>query len=315
MAHTWTWAQIAPVVAGIDLIAAMEQAFVGYSDGRAVIPPVGELNFEQPPGDVHLKYGYLKGGEHYVIKVASGFYDNPKRGLSSSNGLMLLFNQHTGEPVAILLDEGKLTDLRTAAAGAVAAKHLGPQQVRGVGIVGAGIQARMQLEALEPITSCRKAWVWARREQAAADYARELGERGWSIQVAADIPSLLAASNLVVTTTPSTLPLVLGAHVQPGTHITAMGSDTEHKRELDTALLMRADRVVADSRSQCAVRGEIARAADEGFDASSIVELGDVVAGTAPGRTFEEQITVVDLTGVAVQDLAIAEAVARRLAR
>lgn len=313
MARTWTWAQIEPVVAELNLMAAMEQAFIGYSGGRAVIPPVGELNFEQPPGDVHLKYGYLRGGEHYVIKVASGFYDNPKRGLSSSNGLMLLFNQHTGEPVAILLDEGKLTDLRTAAAGAVAAKHLGPKQVTGIGIIGAGIQARMQLEALEPISSCREAWVWARRNQAAAEYAQELETRGWSVRVAQDVPSLLEACNLVVTTTPSCVPLVLGAHVRPGTHITAMGSDTEHKRELDTALLKRADRVVADSRSQCAVRGEIARAAGEGFDASSIVELGDVVAGTVPGRTSQEQITVVDLTGVAVQDLAIAEAVARRL--
>jgi ornithine cyclodeaminase len=313
MARTWTWTQIEPVAAEIDLVSAMEQAFVGYSDGRAVIPPVGELNFEEPPGDVHLKYGYLKGGQHYVIKVASGFYDNPKRGLSSSNGMMLLFNQHTGEPVAVLLDEGKLTDLRTAAAGAVAAKHLGPKQVSGIGIVGAGIQARMQLEALEPITSCREAWVWARREQAARDYARELGERGWSVRVARDIPALLEASNLVVTTTPSTKALVLGQDVRRGTHITAMGSDTEHKRELDTPLLMGADRVVADSRSQCAVRGEIARAAAEGFDASSIVELGEVVAGRAPGRTSEDQITVVDLTGVAVQDLAIAEAVALRL--
>ena len=314
MAQTWTWAQIAPVAASIDLVSAMEAAFVAYSEGRAVIPPVGELNFDQPPGDVHLKYGYNRGGDHYVVKIASGFYDNPKRGLSSSNGLMLLFNQRTGEPVAILLDEGKLTDLRTAAAGAVAAKHLGPTSVYGIGIVGAGIQARMQLRALESITRCRQAWIWARRGEAATEYATQMSQRGWSVHVAHEVPELLERCNLVVTTTPSTTALVRGSDLRPGTHITAMGSDTPSKRELDTEALLRADRVVADSRSQCATRGEISRATAEGFDASAVLELGDVIAGRSPGRSSDKEITVVDLTGVAVQDLAIAEAVARKLA-
>ena len=309
MVETWTWSQIARQLEGIDLVAAMESAFVAYSNGDAVIPPVGELQFDEPPGDVHLKYGYIRGGDHYVVKVASGFYDNPARGLSSSNGLMLLFNQQTGEPVAVLLDEGKLTDLRTAAAGAVAAKYLGPNSVYGIGIIGAGIQARLQLRALEPITSCREVRVWARRRAAAEAYAVELREAGWRVQVADDVRGLLAECNLVVTTTPSTTPLVLGKDVQPGTHITAVGSDTAHKRELDTALLNRASRVVADSLRQCASRGEIARACAEGFDGTAVVELGDVVAGRRHGRTSETQITIVDLTGVAVQDLAIAEAV------
>jgi ornithine cyclodeaminase len=313
VAQTWNWAQIAPVVANIDLVSTMEAAFVAYSAGRAVIPPVGELNFDQPPGDVHLKYGYILGGDHYVVKIASGFYDNPKLGLSSSNGLMLLFDQRTGQPVAILLDEGKLTDLRTAAAGAVAAKHMGPASVRAVGVVGAGIQARMQLQALEPITSCRNAWVWARRADAAVDYAAQMSKRGWSVQVASDVPTLLSQCNLVVTTTPSEAALVEGRHIRPGTHITAMGSDTPTKRELDSATLIRADRVVADSRSQCATRGEICRASQGGFDASTVVELGDVIAGRSPGRSSDDEITVVDLTGVAVQDLAIAQAVTRAL--
>lgn len=168
MGTTFTWSQIRDVLPKIDLIAAMEEAFVAYSSGRAVIPPVGELNFENPTGDVHLKYGYLKGGRHYVVKIASGFYDNPKRGLASSQGLMLLFDQHTGVPVAVLMDEGRLTDLRTAAAGAVAAKHLAPPEVECIGIVGAGIQAREQLRALAAVTPCRQVMVWARREAAAS---------------------------------------------------------------------------------------------------------------------------------------------------
>lgn len=309
MAETVTWAQMSSLVPQIDLVSAMEAAFVAYSEGSAVIPPVGELQFSEPPGDVHLKYGYLRGGRHYVVKIASGFYDNPKLGLPSSDGLMLLFDQETGRPKAVLLDEGRLTDLRTAAAGAVAAKHLGPTVVSAVGIVGAGIQARLQLQALEAITPCRSAWVWARRPEAAKDYVADLSRRGWEVRVASSTTQLLQNSNLVVTTTPSTEALLCGKEVRPGTHITAVGSDTESKRELDTQLLMRADCVVGDSLAQCETRGEIARAVAEGFEPDRVQELGAVISGRTVGRESEEQITVVDLTGVAVQDLAIAEAI------
>jgi len=309
MAETVTWAQMTSLVPQIDLVSAMEAAFVAYSEGNAVIPPVGELQFSDPPGDVHLKYGYLRGGRHYVVKIASGFYDNPKLGLPSSNGLMLLFDQETGSPKAVLLDEGRLTDLRTAAAGAVAAKHLGPTEVAAVGIVGAGIQARLQLQALEAVTPCRSAWVWARRPEAAKEYVADLSLRGWEVRVASSTTQLLQNSNLVVTTTPSTEALVCGKDVRPGTHITAVGSDTESKRELDTELVGSADCVVGDSLAQCRTRGEIARAVAEGFDPERVQELGAVISGRAAGRESEEQITVVDLTGVAVQDLAIAEAI------
>ena len=111
---------ILAIVKNIDVVGAMKEAFVQYSNGNTVVPPIAELLFEKPKGDTHIKYGYIKDDEFYCIKVASGFYENPKLGISSSQGLMLLFNQKTGEPVAILLDQGKLTDIRTAAAGASA---------------------------------------------------------------------------------------------------------------------------------------------------------------------------------------------------
>ena len=115
------WKSIEDVLPTVDVVAAIEAAFVAYSRGEAVVPPVGEMSFAEPPGEVHIKYGYLTGGDHYVVKVASGFYDNPAMGLPSSSGLMALFSKRTGVPVAVLFDEGRLTDLRTAAAGAVAA--------------------------------------------------------------------------------------------------------------------------------------------------------------------------------------------------
>lgn len=315
MTSIWTWEQMAPIVGRLDLVAAMEHAFAAYSEGKAVIPPVGELQFTDPPGDVHLKYGYLRGEAHYVVKIASGFYDNPALGLSSSDGLMLLFDQRTGTPVAVLLDRGRLTDLRTAAAGAVAAKHLASERIDAVGVLGAGIQARLQIEALEQVTTCRRVRVWARRGEAALELVDHVAARGWQAEAAPSVADLAASCRLIVTTTPSEAPLLTGEMVRPGTHITAVGADTPSKRELDTAAVRRADVIVADSLSQCATRGELARAGAEGADLSTAVELGDVVAGRARGRQHAEQITLADLTGVAVQDLAIAEAVHRALVR
>ena len=108
----------------IDVLAAMEHGFIQYRNGKTVVPPVGELLFDNPPGDVHIKYGYIKEDDYYVIKIASGFYENPKVGIASGQGLMLLFNQKTGQLVSVLLDDGHLTDIRTAAAGALAVKYL-----------------------------------------------------------------------------------------------------------------------------------------------------------------------------------------------
>ena len=139
--HVVRKADIEAALAHVDVAGAIAEGFVAYSNGRTVVPPVGELRFDAPPGDVHIKYGYVRGGETYVVKIASGFYENPLIGLPSSNGLMLVFAQKTGELRAVLLDEGLLTDVRTAAAGAVAAKHLAPPDVRAIGIVGTGIQA------------------------------------------------------------------------------------------------------------------------------------------------------------------------------
>ena len=302
------WSDIAGVLPHIDVQGAVEVALAAYSRGEAVIPPVGEMHLEA--GEVHLKYGYLRGGDHYVVKIASGFYGNPALGLPSSSGLMLLFDQKTGQPVCVLLDEGRLTDARTAAAGAVAAKHLAPPEVTCVGIVGTGIQARLQLQALEPITACRDAIVWGRRASAARDYAATMVD--WNVRIAPDLDALVDVANLIVTTTPACTPLL--RRVRPGTHITAMGSDTPDKHELAPAVLGAADVVVGDSLSQCRLRGEISQAARAGaFDIEDALELGAVIDGF-PGRTAASQVTIADLTGVAVQDLAIAEAVYLALA-
>jgi ornithine cyclodeaminase len=294
----------------IDLLSEIEAGFIAYSDGKAVVPPVGELIFDSPPGDVHIKYGYVSGDDYYVIKIASGFYDNPELGLTPSNGMMLLFSQQTGMPECILLDGGHLTNIRTAAAGAVAARALAPEKIRRVGIIGTGIQARLQLIQLQGVTDCRDAVVMGRSEENMDQYKQEMKTEGFRVETTSDAGELGATCSLIVTTTPATSPLLLADQISSGTHITAVGSDTSEKQELDTAVLGKADLIVADSISQCLERGEIFHAIREKtIEKSDPLELGDVLSGKRLGRTSESQITVVDLTGVAVQDIQIAKAV------
>jgi ornithine cyclodeaminase len=294
----------------IDPLPLIEEGFVAYSRGRAVVPPVGELIFEHPPGDVHIKYGYIRGDEHYVIKIASGFYENPKIGLPSGDGMMLLFSQKTGRFECLLLDEGFLTNVRTAAAGAVAAKYLAPRRVRTAGILGAGIQGRMQLEYLRRVRDFEEAVVWGVDDAELAAYRRDMEPLGLRIRTTRDARDVAAAANLIVTCTPSTRPLLKAEWIRPGTHITAMGSDTPEKQELDPAILRQASRVVVDSLSQCEFRGEVFKALGGGFiRKDDLVELGAVIAEEKFRRASEDEITVADLTGVAVQDIEISQAV------
>jgi len=310
MSRTIALETIMNVLPEIDTVRLMEEAFAAYSDGRAVVPPVGELIFDDPPGETHIKYGYIRGGDHYVIKVASGFYDNPKLGLSSSQGVMLLFSQKTGAFEAALLDEGHLTNVRTAAAGAVAAKHLARRDLRGIGILGGGIQARMQLEYLADVIACRRVRAWTYDPSEIEPYLEHFDDSDFEIEFAGSPEEVAAVSDLIVTTTISTSPLLMADWIQPGTHITAMGSDTAEKIELDPALSGKADRVVVDSVAQSKSRGEVFRAVEAGeLSRKHVVELGSVVSGTASGRSDNQQITVCDLTGVAVQDLMIAQGV------
>ena len=296
-----------------QLIDEIEAGFVLYSQGRVNVPPVGFLHFDDPPGDVHIKYGFVSGGDHYVLKMASGFYDNPTLGLPVSDGVILVFSQKTGALELILVDKCWLTDMRTAAAGAVAAKHLAPETVDHIGIVGTGVQARMQLEMLRTVVDCQSCFIWGRdpvKVQTMIDDLRAneaIQAWGLAIHPAATLDDLASRCNLIVTATSARSPLLRADQVRPGTHITAMGSDDDGKQELDAGLLARADVVVADSVSQCGHHGECVHAIGAGLlDRESIVELGQVIQDPGRGRTHPDQITIADLTGVAIQDIQIA---------
>ena len=316
MTQIYDLSQIKTALESIDPVDAIEQGFVAYSQGKVVVPPVGELIFENPPGDVHIKYGYIKNGDFYVIKIASGFYENVKHGLPSTNGMMLVFSQKTGEPVCFLMDEGYLTEVRTAAAGTVVAKYLAPKNVERIGIVGAGTQGRMQLLYLASIIPCRDIIVWGLNQEELNAYKDDIEPHGYTVQTTLNTADVAATCNLIVMATPSKKPLLSVDQIREGTHITAMGSDTTDKQELDGRILEKADVVVADSISQCLCRGEIYKALEAGvLDKEKVVELGNVIAGKDRGRSTDNQITVADLTGVAVQDIQISKAVFNALTR
>src|SRR5580658_4565525 len=309
-ASVYSRAELEAAIHPAELIRAMEDGFVAYSRGEVVVPPVGHLDFDEPPGDCHIKYGYIRGDDAFTVKIATGFYRNPERGLPSSNGVVLVFSSRTGELQAILQDEGCLTDLRTAAAGAVAAKYLAPPMVECIGIVGAGTQARLQLEFLRYVTACRRVLLWARSAGRAAAFQVE----GFQIEAAATVADLAARSQLIVTATPARHWLLGADDVQPGTHITAVGADGGGKQELDPRLFARAVCAV-DSRKQCAVFGDSSYAIQEGLIViGDLIELGEIIQDRTLGRRDAAQITIADLTGVAVQDIQIAKLALRRLA-
>ncbi len=292
------------------IIPGIEAGFVAYSQGKVVVPPVGELVFERPRGDMHIKYGYIKDDDYFVIKAVSGFYDNPSLGLPTCSGLMLLFSQKTGELICILLDEGLLTHIRTAAAGAVAAKYFAPRRVRRAGVFGAGIQGRLQVEYLRYVREVNDVLVWGLHQEELDRYRADMEAKGLRVRTTLDAEEIAATCNVIITATPSHKPLLRAEQIRDGTHITAMGSDTAEKQELEPGILRKAGRVIVDSLSQSMLRGEAARAMQAGaIRKEDLIELGAAIEDRRFQRRSEDEITVVDLTGVAVQDIEICKAV------
>jgi ornithine cyclodeaminase len=241
----------------------------------------------------------------FVVKLATSFYRNPELNLPSSNGFMAVMDARTGEIRALLHDQGHLTDQRTAMAGAIAARAILRPGSNTMGIVGAGTQARLQAKLIKRRLGLQTVLVWARHASRAAALAAEL--RGEAV----GLPELCARSDLIVTTTPSTEPLLSADMVRPGTRIVAVGADSPGKCELDPAILARA-RTVVDSRVQCVDHGEAGWAVRAGLiDPATLIELGELLS--APIAFGPEQIVVADLTGVAIQDFEIARSVWRRL--
>ncbi len=291
------------------LIQEIEKGLILYSKKKTIMAPVSFLHFDDPIGDVHIKSGAIIGEDYYVIKIASGFYDNPKLSLPSSSGLMLLFSQKTGELKAILLDEGLLTDLRTALAGTIAAKHLANHPIKKIGIIGTGTQAREQLFNLQFVTECREVLIWGRNLDKAKAFAKDLNFSLFKIAIAKEITEITKNCDLIVTATASNKPLIFGDQLKKGTHITAIGADDYEKQELDASVFDKADLIIVDSLSQCSQYGDLAHVKHRLNN--PIIELGTFLK--KPQIRHDNLITVADLTGIAIEDLQVAKAVFAKL--
>jgi ectoine utilization protein EutC len=291
-----------------DVVDAIEGGFRALAGGGVVMPPILSMEIAESNGEVDVKTAYVPGIESFAIKVSPGFFDNPRLGLPSTSGLMILFSARTGRVEALLLDNGYLTDVRTAAAGAVAARHLAREDARSAAILGTGLQARMQLRALCLVRPIERATFWGREPAKAEAAAREMAE-ALGIETAAETDAAAAVTGaaVVVTTTPARAPILMADWLEPGQHVTAMGSDQHTKNELEPACIARA-RYVADRLSQTRALGELRSAIAAGIAApdAEFAELGAVIRGDAPGRTSRDEITIADLSGTGVQDTVIA---------
>ena len=293
----------------LEAIACVRTAIESLSTQQVVMPPILSMEIPQQNGEVDVKTAFVPGLDGFAVKISPGFFDNPKLGLPSLNGLMVLFSAQTGIVEAVLLDNGYLTDIRTACAGAVAAKALSRPDTRVAAIYGTGMQARLQLEALclvRPIASVR---IWGRAFDKAEAMASQMAERlGLDAVACADGAEAAKGADILITTTPALQPVVMADWLEQGQHLTAMGSDADYKNEIDAACFAKADLYVADRLTQTRELGELRTALARGLVANpdDLVELSDILAGTRAGRQSDRDITFCDLTGMGVQDTAIA---------
>jgi ectoine utilization protein EutC len=291
----------------LEVIEEIEKGFTLLSEGEITMPPIMRLDVPENNGEVDVKTAYVHGIESFAIKVSSGFFDNYRLGLPSLSGMMVLLSAQTGRPEAVLLDNGYLTDIRTGAAGAVAARHLAQKVVGTVGVIGAGSQARYQMIGLNKVRPIEKVLVYslAGVDEYVAEMPAVLGAQVIPVTSAEEV---VCSSDVVVTTTPSKQPYLQGAWLHSGLHITAMGSDAEDKRELYPEALSAADLLVCDSKKQSFRLGEYHHGLEAGAINSmdDVLELGEITSQKKPGRRTDSEITICDLTGTGMQDTVIA---------
>lgn len=290
-------------------VAAIEDGFSALAENKAAMPPIMHIEVPEHQGDVDIKAAYVQGLDHLAVKVGAGFFNNHKIGLPNSPAMMVAVRTHTGCVEAVLLDNAYLTDVRTGAAGAVAAKYLAPENIATAGVVGAGAQGRHQIEGLRCVRKFDRLLAFDLDKARLAAYVRDMQELlGIPVSAADSVQQLVERSQAVVTCTPTRTPYLEPAWIHTGLHLTCMGADLPEKRELIPEVLGQIDLLVCDRKSQCFEMGELHHGLDAGVIAqdTDIIELGEITSGKCRGRRNADQITLCDLTGTGVQDTAIA---------
>jgi ornithine cyclodeaminase len=307
--------EIRRVVSAADALAAVRTAYAQLASGKVEQPEVIGLELKHTGAEVHAKGAYIQGAKYFTIKIVGNFPENLKAGRPNLAGSVFVFNAHSGELTAILRDNGLLTELRTAAAGALSAELLARNEPVNVAVIGTGNQARSQIAALVGVRSLRKITIFGRTRSSAEGCARELRDlHRVPVDVASNIESAVQGADIVITVTAAREPLIQASWIGSGTHVIAVGADMPGKQELDPKLLARA-KLVVDRYEQCATQGELqhALAASVLTRDGVYAEIGDIVLGKKPGRTSPTEITVADFTGVGALDAAMANLVLERL--
>jgi ectoine utilization protein EutC len=292
----------------IEAMEEIKKGFTALAKGDVTLPPILRIDIDENHGEVDVKTAYIHDLDSFAIKIASGFFENPKLGLPSGSGMMVLVSATTGFPLAILLDNGYLTDVRTGLAGAIAADYLAPKEITTVGVIGSGSQARYQVRGLKLVRDFSQLMVFGIVEQEVTRYIEEMSdELGIEVIQAKDAETLVRESSVVLTTTPSKKPYLRADWLHPDLHITCMGADAEDKQEIFPEVFSKADLIACDKKSQVFRLGELHHAKDaELISEDKVIELGELTSGKKTGRLSEKAITICDLTGVGIQDTQIA---------
>lgn len=297
-----------------EIIKEVETGFAQLSKGEALSPPF--INFPTEgmhgkEGHVHFKSGYVKGDNYFVFKYSAGFWGNKEEGIPVDTGFFMVFDAKTGTPVATI--EGgdfTLTDYRTAAAGAVAAKWLSGKASSRVGIIGNGVQAKLQLIALAKVRPIKEIKVWGRNPEHVSSYVDWMSKKlpNLNFTKCEKIKDAAGDVDILVTATPSSKPIIFPEWISPGTHITGVGACGPTMQELDAKVFgLPGVKIYADSVEACATNGDIHHALEEKVITRAEIkgDLGDVITGKIEGRTSDKDITITDLVGLGVQDAKI----------
>jgi alanine dehydrogenase len=294
-----------------EAIDAVRVAYSAFANGRVQMPSVQHLDVHQHNGEVDIKSGFVEDFGLMGTKIASGFYDNQKKGLPPGIAVIVLLDLETSMPLAIM-DGTHITAYRTGAAGAVAASVLARKDSQKAGIVGAGTQGRMQLLALKEDFDIQDVKIWDIDRGIANQYKDQMTKE-LSIDIhVVDTPDEVASDvDILVTATPSRKILVNVDSIQSGMHINAIGADGPGKQELDPKIMTRASKIVVDSLEQCRKIGEIQHALGQGLINESNIhaEIGEILNGSKSGRETDEEVTIFDSTGLSAQDIAASKIV------
>ena len=292
-----------------ETIETVKASFTALAEDRINVPGAFTLNLPHAKAQVKAKAAYLNEAPYYAIKVSSNFSDNPTINLPAQHELIAVFDAATGFPVAIMVDNGYITSIRAAAAGALTAQYLATEKLGRVAVIGSGMQAFMQIKALMCVRDMDLVSVWGRTPLHVDSYARLIVEdHDLNVEIAPSVEKAVRGADLIITATASQTPLVQADWLKPGVHIIAVGSDEPFKQELHPEVLAMAEVLIVDNIEQCAAAGEIHHGLAQGTITAQDIqgELGNLILGKIPGRTHEQQITVADLTGLDVQEAAVA---------